>query len=139
MIKLMVMMVVLFVCSFCLAENKGFCPPLTPANIAPSKKASPPTSADPDKKYFGTVTLLTEVSDTGYVCSAHVIRGINKDLDKKTERMVKGWHFDPPRKNGKGVPVVVSLDVNYWRTSNGEIVSDPPPPQSSASAEEPAH
>jgi hypothetical protein len=67
-----------------------------------------------------------------------VIRGLNKELDKKTHTAVKGWHFDPARKNGQAVPVVVSLDVNYWTTSSGEIVSDPPPQQFSSSSEKPA-
>ena len=102
--------------------------------MAPSKRADRPKSTDPDKTYFGTVTVLTVVSDTGYVCSARITHGIDKELDKKTEMMVKEWHFDPARKNGKGVPVIVSLDVNYWTTSKGEIISDPPPPHSSASS-----
>jgi hypothetical protein len=78
---------------------------------APSKKADPPASTDPNKKYFGTVTFLAVISDKGYVCSAEVLRGLNKELNKKTVKAVQGRHFDPWQKNGRAVPVVVSLDV----------------------------
>jgi hypothetical protein len=138
MIKPMhVMMVLLLLCSLSLAENKGYCP-AAPANIAPSQKASPPTSTDPDKKYFGTVTLLAVISDRGYVCSTHILHGLSKELDKKTEAAVKGCHFDPARKDGRALPVFVSLNVNYWTTRTGEIVSDPSPPQCPASSDKPA-
>ena len=136
MTKLKVFVFFLCLVTFCIAENKGFCPP-APTNVSPSKKADHPISTDSDKSYFGTVTVLTVVSDTGYVCSAHVISGINKELDKKTEIMVKEWRLEPARKNDKAVPVFLSLDVNYWKTSKGEIVSDPPPPKSSTSPKEP--
>jgi len=116
-----------------LAENKGFCPPSPPASVAPSKTTARLASMDPAKKYFGTVTLLAVISDKGNVCSTHVLRRINKELDQRTETAGKGWHFDPAQENGHSVPVVVSLDVNYWTTSTGEIVSDPSPPISSAS------
>ena len=89
MIKLTVLALVLFLCRFCLAENKGFCPPPGPMNLAPSKRADRPTSTDPDKTYFGTVTLVAVVSDRGYICSVRVTHGINKELDEKTEMMVK--------------------------------------------------
>jgi len=139
MIKLMnVLMVLLSLCSLSLAENKGHCPP-APADVAPPQKASPPTSTDPDKKYFGTVTLLAVISDKGYVCSTHVLHGLSKELDKKTEAAVKVCHFDPAQKNGNALPVVVSLNVNYWTIGTGEIVSDPPPPECSASSKKPAH
>jgi hypothetical protein len=139
MIKLNALIAALALSAACLAEDRGYCPPPPSANVAASKKAEPPASSDPDKKYFGTVTLLTVISDKGYVCSTHVLHGINQELNKKTETSVRGWHFDPARKNGHPVPVVVSLDVNYWTTSTGEIVSDPPPPQSSVASKKPVH
>ena len=138
--NLNVVWLVLFLCSLGLAENKGFCPPPAPTNTESPRKAEHPASTDPDKKYFGTVTVLTVVSDTSYVCSARITHGLNKELDKKTALMVKGWHLDPARKNGKAVPAIVSLDVNYWTTSKGEIVTDTSRPRSSVpSAEDTVH
>jgi hypothetical protein len=124
--------------TMCRAEDKGFCPPSPTGNMAAPKKTSPPESPSVDKKYFGTVTLLAEISDKGFVCSTHVLRGISKEINKKTETAARGWHFEPARKDGHAVPVVISVDVNYWTTSAGEIVSDPPP-QSSASSDKAAN
>jgi TonB family protein len=127
---------VLAIGTMCRAEDKGFCPPTPPANIATPKKAAAPASSAPDKKYFGTVTLLAVISDKGYVCSVHTLRGPSKEFNKKAETAVRGWHFDPARKDGHALPVVVTVDVNYWTTSTGEIVSDPPQSQSPALPEE---
>jgi hypothetical protein len=119
--------------TMCRAEDKGFCPS-PPGNIATPKKAAPPASSSPDKKYFGTVTLLAVISDKGYVCSARALNGPSKELNKKAEIAVRGWHLEPARK-GHPVPALVTVDVNYWTTSTGEVVSDPPQSQSSASPE----
>jgi hypothetical protein len=64
-----------------------------------------------------------------------MLRGTSKEINKKTETAVRGWHFDPARKDVHTVATVVSVDVNYWITSAGEIISDPLQPQSSASSE----
>ena len=119
--------------TMCVAKDKGFCPSAPYANLTANKKATAPPSSDQDKEYFGTVTLLTVISDKGYVCSTHVLHGISKEINKKTETMVRGWHLNPPRKDGRPVPVLVSIDVNYWTTPSGKIVSDPPVPQTSLS------
>jgi TonB family protein len=90
------------------------------------KRSEPPVSTDPGKKYFGTVTFVAVISDKGYVCSARVAHGIDREFDKKAGKAVREWHFDPAQKDGHTVTVVVRIDVNYWTTSSGEIVSDPP-------------
>ncbi len=121
--------------TMCRAEDKGYCP-LSPApNIAAPKKASPPESPVADKKYLGTVTLLVVVSDKGYVGSTHVLRGPSKEFTKRAETAVRGWRFDPARKDGHAVPVVITVDVTFHTTSTGEVVSDPPQPQSSVSSD----
>jgi Gram-negative bacterial TonB protein C-terminal len=123
--------------TICCAQDKGYCPPSPPPpTVAAPKKVVPPAPPTPDVTYFGTVTLLTVISDKGYVCSARVLQGINKEIDKKTEKKVREWRLDPARKDGRAVPVVVTIAVNYWATSTGEIVSDPPHPPSSPQSEE---
>ncbi len=121
--------------AICRAEDKGFCPLSPPPNIAAPKKAAPPESPVADKRYLGKVTLLVVVSDKGYVCSAHVLRGPSKEFNKRAETAVRAWRFDPPRKDGHAVPVVVTVDVNFHTTSTGDVVSDPPQPQSFASSD----
>jgi hypothetical protein len=126
---------VLAIGTICSAEDKGICPPPPFGPLAPPKKPARPPSSFPDKKYFGTVTFLAVISDKGYVCSIRAVRGISKEIDNKTATDVRGWHFDPALKDGHQVPAVIYLDVGYWLTSAGEIVSDPPKPQSSVSSE----
>jgi hypothetical protein len=109
------------------AEDRGLCPP-APSASADTKKPGPPPASTPGKQYAGTVTLLTTISDKGYVCSVSVTRGIDKDTDSRTRERIAKWHFQPAKKDGHGVAAVVKIDVNYWRNANGELVSDPPPP-----------
>jgi hypothetical protein len=129
MIRLtLVAMAAFAICTVCSAEDKGRCPSGLPTNMSVPKQAAVPTSPDPDKKYLGTVALLTAISDKGYVCSTQVLRSISKEVDKKAETEVRGWHFEPASRKGRAVPVAVLVEVNYWTTKTGEIVSDPPKP-----------
>ncbi|HWW14056.1 MAG TPA: energy transducer TonB [Candidatus Dormibacteraeota bacterium] len=109
------------------AEDRGLCPP-APSASADTNKPGPPPASTPGKQYAGTVTLLTTISDKGYVCSVSVIRGIDKDTDSRTRERIAKWHFQPAKKDGHGAAAVVKIDVNYWRNANGELLSDPPPP-----------
>lgn len=88
-----------------LAENKGTCPPSPPVErhrISGSDQS-------------GNITLQAVVSDTGYVCSAKVIDGIDKKSDAEAEKAVRQWHFAPAKKDGHPVPVVVKVEVHYER------------------------
>jgi TonB family protein len=85
-------------------------------------------SSGSDKGNGTRVTLLVVVSDTGYVCSARVVKGINKEIDKSTQKAVSKWRFKPAMKDGRPVAVVVSIDVNYRLDANGQLISDAPPP-----------
>ena len=96
----------------CLAENKGTCPPSPP--VARHRTNSSDQS--------GTITLQAVVSDTGYVCSAKVIDGIGKKSDADAENAVRQWHFDPAKKDGRPVPVVVTVEVHYERDKDGNVI-----------------
>src|ERR1700674_4780704 len=110
------------------AEGKGVCPP-TPPNprVAATKTATPQTPPSPEAQYAGAVMLMAVISDTGYVCDAKVIRGLDKDSDKKAAQTVRQWHFQPARKDGHAVPVVLTLEVNFWR-KDGELIPFPTTP-----------
>jgi TonB family protein len=127
MIKLTLAAMAAFaICAVCSAEDKGRCPSGLSTNMSAPKQAAVPVFSDPNKKYLGTVTLLAAISDKGYVCSTQVIRSISKELDKKAETAVREWHFEPARRKGHTVPLAVLVEVNYWTTKTGEIVSDSP-------------
>ncbi len=115
------------------AANKGFCPFAPPLGTAAPNKAAPSVSGAADGKDSMTVTLLAEISDKGFVCSVRVLGGVDKETSKKFEKAARDWHFEPARKDGRAVPVVVTIDVKYHLTSDGQIVTDQPqqspPPQ----------
>jgi TonB family protein len=130
----------MFMCSGILAnaENKGFCPPTPPKpKLAATKTSSPQGSPSPDAQYAGTVTLMAVISDKGYVCDAQVVRGFDKEADKKAAaKAVREWHFQPAQKDGRSVPVVVTVDVNYWR-KDGELIPFPATPTIPQTQEQP--
>ena len=95
------------------AENKGTCPPPPPVERHRTRSAA---------QESGKITLQVVVSDTGYVCSAKVIDGIDKQSDADAEKAVQQWHFAPAKKDGRPVPVVVSVEVQYDRDKDGKVV-----------------
>ncbi|PYV28635.1 MAG: hypothetical protein DMG24_01525 [Acidobacteria bacterium] len=103
-------------------ENKGFCPPMPPKpKVVPAVATPPKIVPAADAQFAGTVTLMVVISDRGYVCDAQIIRGLDKETDAKTVKTVRQWHLRPARKDGHNVPVVATVDVNYWR-KNGELI-----------------
>src|ERR1022692_75737 len=82
-----------------LAENRGTCPP------SPPVERHRTNSSDQS----GKITVQVVVSDTGYVCSAKVIDGIDKKSDADAETVVRQWHFAPAKKDGRSVSVVVAV------------------------------
>jgi len=90
--------------SLCAAENKGVCPPSPPVSIQKAKSV-------PNFKDSGTVELLIVISTTGYVCSAHVIPKINKQVDRKMQTALRQqMHFQPAMKDGKAVAVLATIN-----------------------------
>ncbi len=107
---------VLLGCSLGAAENKGLCPPTPPVSIKKSESV-------PNFKESGTVELLVVISTTGYVCSAHVVPKINKQIDRKMETALRQQvTFQPAVKDGKAVAVVVVMNTTYHTNGQGEFV-----------------
>jgi Gram-negative bacterial TonB protein C-terminal len=94
------------------AEDKGTCPSAPPVETHRTKSG--------DRS--GKITLQTVVSDTGYVCSAKVIEGIDKKSDADAENAVRLWHFAPAKKNGHAVPVVLAVEIRYERDKDGNVI-----------------
>jgi TonB family protein len=106
------------------AENKGICPP------APTVDKHPATINSDESN--GTISVLAVISDKGYVCTAQVIRGLDKRSNAEAEKTVRQWRFTPAKKDGHAVPVVVTVQVNYERDKNGNVIissSKPTPPE----------
>jgi TonB family protein len=62
----------------------------------------------------GTVLLRTVIDENGVPTQVAVIRGLGSGLDEKAIECVKQWHFHPAvNKDGRPIPVEVSLEVNF--------------------------
>jgi TonB family protein len=122
------LVIIVLAAKVALGEDKGSCPPLPPPSAFPTPKKPAPPLDSPERTYVGTVTLIAVVSDTGYVCGAKVIRGIDKRIDADAISTLRKWHYDPIRKNGRGVPVVITVDLNWWRDKQGQLVHTPSEP-----------
>jgi TonB family protein len=62
----------------------------------------------------GTVLLRTVIDENGVPTQVAVIRGLGSGLDEKAIECVKQWHFHPAvKKDGRPIPVEVSLEVNF--------------------------
>ena len=64
-------------------------------------------------KYQGTVVLECVVGPDGRVHAAKVSRSLGMGLDEKAIEAVKNWKFEPARKDGQAVSVLVSIEVNF--------------------------
>lgn len=102
--------------SLALAESKGYCP--APPPVSALEKASM-LPAGTDKI---TVPVLTVISDSGYVCSAQVSQKVDKELGLQAVSAVRKRHFAPAKKNGRGVPVVIIVAVNFKRDKGGKLI-----------------
>jgi len=115
-----------------ISEDKGLCPPPPPKPNNGAAQSAEPQSTRPQvppvagATFAGTVSLLTVVSDRGYACSVQLIRGFDKSADTKAMHSVRRWRFDPAQKDGRPVPVVVTVEVNFWRAPGGQLIQSTP-------------
>lgn len=79
-----------------------------------------------DAKFAGSVSLLVVISNKGYVCSVQLIRGFDKEADKRAMQGARQWRFDPAKKDGRPVAVEMRVELSFWRNANGELISAPP-------------
>jgi periplasmic protein TonB len=64
-------------------------------------------------KHMGTVALVLVVGLDGKPRDIRVIRTLGLGLDEKAIEAVKTWRFEPGMKDGKPVPTIVSVEVNF--------------------------
>jgi protein TonB len=64
-------------------------------------------------KYQGTVVLWLVVDASGRPQQIRVQRSLGMGLDEKAIEAVKQWKFDPARKDGHAVPVMINVEVNF--------------------------
>lgn len=64
-------------------------------------------------KIQGSVVLGLVINTHGRAQNIHVIRSLNADLDKNAMKAVAKWKFQPATKDGKSVPVMANIEVNF--------------------------
>ena len=64
-------------------------------------------------KVAGNVLVSLIVGTNGLPQNVRVIRGIGMGLDEKAVEAVRQYRFKPAMENGKPVPVIMNVDVNF--------------------------
>jgi periplasmic protein TonB len=64
-------------------------------------------------KWQGTVVLSVIVDETGRPNHVSVLRSLGLGLDQKAMDAVSQWRFKPGLKDGKAVPVIATIEVNF--------------------------
>ena len=96
------------------AETRVYKP--TDGVLAPVlvKEVKPQYTADAMRaRVQGVVTLECVVQPDGAIGEARVTKSLNPGLDQEAIKAVKQWRFKPGRKDGKPVPVRVTLEVTF--------------------------
>jgi periplasmic protein TonB len=64
-------------------------------------------------KYQGTVILQAIISPDGRPRDLRVARSLGMGLDEKAVEAVYNWLFEPARKDGRAVPVMIQIEVSF--------------------------
>jgi TonB family protein len=88
-----------------------------------SAGTTPPTAThSPDPEYpdvpadtepRGVVVMLIGVDKHGHVGPVHVVRSSAPVFEKSAVTTVKTWRFKPAKKDGKPVPVQITVEMNF--------------------------
>ena len=77
-------------------------------------KVEPEYSEEARKaKWQGTVVLSLVVDEGGKAQGIKVVRSLGLGLDQKAIEAVEKWRFKPGMKDGKSVPVIATIEVNF--------------------------
>ena len=70
-----------------------------------------PADAEPN----GIVVMLVGINEKGHVDLVHVLRASNDAYQNSAVSTVKTWKFSPARKDGKAVPVKVTVEMKFQK------------------------
>jgi len=65
-------------------------------------------------KIEGTVVLEIKIDAEGNVIDSKILKSVHPDIDKAAIEAIKKWKYEPVLKNGKPVPVVFGVTINFW-------------------------
>ena len=69
----------------------------------------------PDAEPRGVVVMLIGINAKGHVGPVHVLRASNDAFQQSAVSTVKTWRFSPAKKDGKSVPVQVTVEMKFAR------------------------
>jgi len=64
-------------------------------------------------KYQGVCAISIVVDTRGYPQNLRVVRALGMGLDEKALEAVRKYRFKPALKNGKPVPAIMTIEVNF--------------------------
>jgi periplasmic protein TonB len=64
-------------------------------------------------KYQGTVVLTLVVGPEGKAHDIRIARSVGMGLDEKAMEAVRTWKFEPARKDGQAVAVLINVEVSF--------------------------
>jgi TonB family protein len=70
-----------------------------------------PSDAEPN----GVVVMLVGINTKGRVELVHVLRSSNAAFEASAVSTVQTWKFSPAKKNGKPIPVQVSVEMHFLK------------------------
>jgi TonB family protein len=70
------------------------------------------------EKIEGTVVLEIKIDAEGSVIEAKILKSVHPDLDKAAMEAIKKWKYKPVIKDGKPLPVVFAVTINFWLREN---------------------
>jgi TonB family protein len=88
--------------------TKGMKPPKATKSPDPDFPVIP-VDAEPR----GIVVMLIGITAKGHVGPVHVLRASNDAFQQSAVSTVKTWRFSPAKKDGKAVPVQVTVEMKF--------------------------
>jgi TonB family protein len=87
--------------------------------MKPPKATRSPDPAYPDLPPYtepnGIVDMLVGINTKGRVELVHVLRASNDAFQQSAVSTVKTWRFSPAKKDGKTVPVQVTVEMKFQK------------------------
>ena len=87
--------------------------------VKPPKATHSPDPAYPqipaDAEPRGVVVMLIGINTKGHVELVHVLRASNAAFEDSAVNTVKTWKFSPAKKDGKPVPVQITVEMHFQK------------------------
>jgi TonB family protein len=86
-------------------------------NVTPPRAIRDPNPAFSDQarrlKFQGIVVLAVVIDREGNVAHVQIVRALGLGLDAKAAEQVRTWKFEPAKRDGVPVPVLVTVEVSF--------------------------